>query len=157
MYDFDADGTARFSPGAIVPTKYRLDGSQLILDSADKNAFTLSWSGPDRVRFAINGTAAEDYTRLGTQPDPQNPLLGEWTGSRDMDGNKVLVHWIFVADGKALLMIRFTTHTGSYTVRNGRLIATFGGRPGLDGSIAFSDGVLAINRAGGRVTRLARY
>lgn len=157
MYDFDADGTVRFSPGAIVPMQYRADGDRVIFDPADGNTCSLSWSGSDRVRFLVNGTVAEEYARLGRQPDPQNPLIGEWTGSRDMDGKKVLVHWIFGADGKALLMIRFLTQTGSYTVQNGRLVAMFGGRPGLDGSIAVADGVLAIHRSGRRVTKLARY
>ena len=74
-----------------------------------------------------------------------------------MDGRKVIVHWIFGEDSNAVLMIRFLTQSGSYTVQNGRLVATFGGQNRLDGTLSLADGILAINRSGGRVTRLSRY
>jgi hypothetical protein len=156
MYDFLADGTARFSPGAIVPQQYRVEDDRLWLDSPTGVPYALSWSDDDHMRFTVNGQS-EDYTRLGNRKDPQSKLLGEWTGTRDMGGQKVLVHWIFGADSSALLMIRFLTESGSFTVQNGRLTASFGGRPGLDGTFSIADGVLTINRSGGRITRLTGY
>lgn len=156
MYDFLADGTARFSPGAIVPQQYRVEGDRLSFLPPDGMPFTLSWTGDDRVRLAVDG-GNEEYTRLGTMRDPQNKLVGEWTGMRDMGGQKVLVHWIFGADSSALLMIRFLTESGNFVVQNGRLTASFGGKPGLDGTFSIVDGVLSINRSGGRITRLTRY
>ena len=74
-----------------------------------------------------------------------------------MDGQKVLVHWIFGADSSALLMIRFLTQVGNYRIQNGRLIATFGGQVELEGPITLSSSVLSIQRANGRVTKLVRY
>ena len=156
MYDFLADGTARFSPGAIVPMQYRLDGNRLTTYPEDGPPFTLSWTGADKVGFSV-GASTETYTRLGAQRDANNPLLGEWTGSRDMDGKKVAVHWTFGGDGNAVLMIRFLTMDGRYQVAAGRLMATFGQQPGLSGPIDLVDGVLSIHRSGGRVTRLQRY
>jgi len=155
MYDFLADGTARFSPGAIVPQQYRLEGNALVL-LPDATTYALSWAGDGRLRMTVNGTS-EEYTRLGPMRDTQNKLSGEWTGTRDMGGQKVLVHWIFAADANALLMIRFLTESGNFVVQNGRLTASFGGKPGLDGTFSIADGVLTINRSGGRITRLTRY
>lgn len=157
MYDFDADGTVHFSPGAIVPMQYRVVGDRLIFEPPDGIRYSLSWNGADRLRLTVNGAGSEDYARLGVQNDPQNPLLGEWTGTRDMDGQKVLVHWIFGADAKGLLMVRFLSKTGSYSVQNGRLVAKFGGQVGLDGAISLTNGILSISRSGGRVTNLSRY
>lgn len=37
MYEFGADGTIRFSPGAIMDMPYRLEGNQLILPPATTN------------------------------------------------------------------------------------------------------------------------
>lgn len=157
MYDFGSDGSVRFSPGAIVPQQYRVEGDRLKFYPDDGVASTLSWNGDDRLRITFSGMGSEDFTRLGGMPDPQDKLRGEWTGTRDMDGQKVLVHWVFGPDSNSVLMIRFLTEIGTYTVQNGRLVATFGGRVGLDGSITINNGVLSINRRGGRVTKLMRY
>jgi hypothetical protein len=156
MYDFLADGTARFSPGAIVPMQYRLDGDRLSTYPESGPPCTLSWTGLDKVRFNF-GEKGETYTRLGTQRDPASPLRGEWIGSRDMDGKTVAVHWTFAADGSAVLMIRFLTMPGRYQVASGRLTATFGNQPGLSGPIDLANGILSIHRSDGRVTRLLRY
>jgi len=156
MYDFGTNRTVQFSPGAIVPTRYSVEGDRLRLDSADGSAYTLVWDGDNHLRMTMNG-AGEDYTRLGELQDANNKLLGEWIGTRDMDGKRVVTHWVFGADSKAVLMIRFFTETGTYTIQNGRLVAKFGEQVGLDGTISVADGVLTINRSGGRVTRLVRY
>ncbi len=155
MYDFLADGTTRFSPGAIVPQQYRVEGNGLVL-LPDATTYAISWTGDDHLRMTVNGTS-EEYTRLGSLRDTQNKLWGEWTATRDMGGQKVLVHWIFRADSSAVLMIRFLTESGNFAVENGRLTASFGGKPGLDGTFSIADGVLTINRSHGRVTKLQKY
>jgi hypothetical protein len=162
MYDFGADGSVHFSPGAIVPAQYHVEGDRLTLSPEDGIAYQISWDGDDRLRMTIHGAGSEDYTRLGARQNrqtdrSQDKLLGEWTGTRDMGGNKVLVHWIFGPDLNGLMMIRFETEVGTFTVQGGRLVATFHGKPGLDGTISIADGVLSINRGGGRVTKLMRY
>jgi hypothetical protein len=156
MYDFTADGTAHFSPGAIVPSQYYVEGDRLSFYPPDGVPFTLSWTDDDHMQMSANGVR-EDYTRHGNRRDPQNRLLGEWTGMRDMGGQKVLVHWTFNADSNAMLMIRFTTQTGTYSLQNGRLMMSIAGKTALDGTVTYADGVLSINRSGGRVTKLARY
>ena len=64
---------------------------------------------------------------------------------------------IFYPGGKSLLVMRFTTEKGRYSVTNGRLVGEIGGRAGLDGPFDFADGILSIHRSNGRVTKLARY
>jgi hypothetical protein len=162
MYDFNADGSVNFSPGAIVPSQYHVEGDRLTFYPSDGMYFTLSWTDDDHMRMAMNGAGSEDYTRLGTRQNrqgdhSQDKLLGEWTTTRDMDANKVLVHWIFGPDSNGLLLIRFLKQVGNYTVQNGRLVASFAGKPGLDGTISIANGVLSIARSGGRITKLMRY
>ncbi len=160
VYYFQADGTAEFSPGAIVDMPYRVEGDQVIFPPATIKGpevnFTLSWSGDRVMRLSAPGQV-DEYQRQGAAPDPRDPLLGEWLGSREMDGRKLPEEMFFYPAGKSLLLILFTTESGRYSVTNGRLVATFGGRGGLDGTFDIANGVLSIYRGGGRVTKLARY
>ena len=80
MYDFGADGTVHFSPGAIVPTQYRLEGDRLTLSPSGGVAYTLSWNGDDHMKLTVNGAGSEEYNRLGAEQSPRNKLVGEWTG-----------------------------------------------------------------------------
>ena len=159
VYQFDADGTLDFSPGAIVDMPYRVEGDQLILPPGATNGpetkSKLTVSG-DALRLAVEGHMAE-YHRHGTVQDAHNLLLGEWLGSREMDGRQMIEQMFFYPGGKSLLVILFTTQRGIYSTNGGRLVATFGGRTGLNGPFDISDGVLSIHRSGGRITKLARY
>jgi len=156
MYDFMQDGTARVSPGAILPMAYRLDGSSLTIDP-DGPSFTLQWSGEDKVKLAVGENCCDDYNRIGTRIDAANPLFGEWGGERSMGGHVVSVRWIFRADASALMTIRFSTTEGHYEVRDGRLDATFGGESQFTGSLSFANGILSVDRGSGRITKLQRY
>jgi hypothetical protein len=159
VYQFRADGTIDFSPGAIVDMPYRVEGDQLILPPATTTGpemkTTLTWPSNDVLRMSTQGQS-EEYRRQG-KADPRDRLIGEWLTSREMDGQKMPTEIFFYPVGKSLLVIRFTTQHGRYTVTNGKLVAEFGGRVGLDGTFDITNGVLSIQRSGGRVTKLARY
>ena len=159
VFQFRADGTADFSPGAIVDTPFRVEGDQLILPpattSGPETKAKLNLSG-DVLRLTVDGRVAE-YHRRGTVQNLSSPLLGEWLGSREMDGRRMAEQMFFYPGGKSLLVILFTTQRGIFSTTGGRLVATFGGRAGLNGPFDISDGVLSIHRGGGRLTKLARY
>lgn len=159
VYQFNTDGTIDFSPGAIVDMPYRVEGDQLILPpdttTGPEMKTTLTWPSNDVLRMSTLGQS-ETYQRQG-KADPRDRLLGEWLTSREMDGQKMPTEIFFYPAGKSLLVIRFTTQKGRYSVTNGRLVGEFGGRVGLDGAFDFANGVLSIHRRDGRVTKLARY
>jgi hypothetical protein len=139
MYEFKAGGTMRFSLDAIVDMPYRLEGDQLILPSAATGGpaqkSTIAWTGKDLFRMSARGQDGGTYRRQGTQTDTQNPLVGEWLGSRQMDGRALEMRLIF----------------------NAWLLARINGATALDGTFTISKEELAIHRAGGEVTRLKRY
>ena len=159
VYQFHADGTVDFSPGAMVDMPYRLEGDQLILPPATttgpeiKSKLTVSGNV---LRLSAEGHVAE-YHRRGNAQSLSDPLLGEWLGSREMDGRRMAEQMLFYPGGKSLLVILFTTQRGIYSTTGGRLVATFGGGAGLNGPFDISDGVLSIHRGGGKLTKLARY
>jgi hypothetical protein len=159
VYQFNVDGTLAFSPGAIVDMHYRVEGDQLILPPATNTGpemkTTLAWPTIDVLRISTQGQS-EEYQRQGAA-DPKDRLLGEWLTWREMDSQKMPAQMFFYPGGKSLLVIRFTTQQGRYSVTNGRLVGEFGGRVRLDGPFDLANGVLSIHRSGGRITKLARY
>ena len=159
VYQFRADGTFDFSPGAIVDMPYRMEGDQLIFPpettTGPEMKSTVAWPSNDVMRMTMQGHA-EEYKRRGA-PDSRDRLLGEWLGSREMDGQRMPVQMFFYPAGRSLLVILFTTQHGRYSVTNGRLVGEIGGQASLDGTFDIANGVLSIYRSGGRVTKLARY
>jgi hypothetical protein len=161
VYYFQADGAVEFSPGAIVEMPYRLEGDQVIFPPGTTNGpetkFTLSWSSDRVMRLTTQGHV-DEYRRQGSAgPDPRDPLSGEWLGSREMASRQMPQEIFFYPDGRSLLLILFTTQRGRYSATNGKLVASFGGRGGLDGTFDIANGVLSINHTDGRITKLARY
>ena len=159
VYQFRADGTFDFSPGAIVDMPYRVEGDQLIFPpettTGPEMKSTVAWPSNDVMLMSMQGHA-EEYKRRGAA-DPRGRLLGEWLGSREMDGHRMPVQMVFYPAGRSLLVILFTTQAGRYSVTNGRLVGEIGRRPALEGTFDITNGVLSIYRRGGRITKLARY
>lgn len=136
LYEFRADDTFSFSPGAIV----------------DIQKPKVEWNGQDA--FHVDGIA---YTRVGAAPDANHPLTGEWTGTFQMGGKKVERRFIFDRAGHCLMLVIFLTQNGIYTARGGNLVARIHGASGLNGTFSFANGVLTIHRTNGKITRLKKY
>jgi hypothetical protein len=117
MLEFHADGTVDFSPGAVVESPYRLDGHQLILPSGTNGGpeqkTTIAFVG-DKLRIG-EGAATSQFTRKGAGVDPSNPIIGEWNGTRDMEGHQLEMRWLFYPSGKSLMLIPFLTDHGHFT------------------------------------------
>jgi hypothetical protein len=116
MLEFHADGSVDFSPGAVVESRYQIDGQQLVLRSetneAPEQKTTIAFIG-DKLRLTSGGVTTQ-FTRKGAQADPAHPIIGEWNGSRDMGGHQVQMHWLFYPSGKSLMLIPFLTDHGRF-------------------------------------------
>ncbi|HEY4089436.1 MAG TPA: hypothetical protein VGM43_26085 [Bryobacteraceae bacterium] len=156
LYEFRADGTFSFSPGAIVDMPYRLEGNQIVFPpsttTGPEEKSKLEWNGRDA--FRMDDIA---YRRQGSAPDATQPLKGEWTGRFQMDGKNMERRFIFNGDGHCLMLIPFLTQNGIYTVRGGNLAARIDGASALSGTFSFANGVLAIHRSNGKITKLKKY
>ena len=156
MYEFRADDTFSFSPGAIVDMPYRLEGDQIIFPAAtttgSEQKSKLGWNGRDA--FRMDDIA---YRRQGAAPDVAHPLTGEWTGAFQMDGKNMERRFIFDGAGHCLMLIAFQTRNGIYTARGGSLTARINGASALSGTFLFANGVLAIHGANGKITKLKKY
>jgi hypothetical protein len=156
MYEFRADGTFSFSPGAIVDMPYRLDGDRIVFPPATANGAEekskLEWSGQDVFRMDGNS-----YRREGARPDAAHPLTGEWAGEFQMSGRAMERRLIFDSSGHCLMLIAFLTQNGTYTAQAGNLSARIRGASALSGTFSLSNSVLVIHRTNGKITRLKRY
>jgi hypothetical protein len=130
-------GVVDYSPGAVVEMKYRLEGDELILPPATTHGPELrqkiEFQGLGRLSMATGEGGVMAMTRQGAAPDAANPLLGEWTAPREMNGQHVVCRYIFYPGGKALLLIPFLTKTGRYTIQGTRMkidIPTLGATEG---------------------------
>jgi hypothetical protein len=97
------------------------------------------------------------YSRNGAAPDANYPLAGEWSGTDRIDGKKMERRFIFDASGHCLMLVVFLTRNGIYTAKGGNLAARINGASALNGTFSLANGVLAIHRTNGRITKLKKY
>jgi hypothetical protein len=160
MYEFRPNGAIRFSPAAVVDMSYRLESNHLFLPPATvggpEQDWTLEWVNGNQLRTWAGQTYVE-YRRVGTVSDPSRPIIGEWTGTRQVEGRNLTVTLAFAATGKLLMLMPFTSQNGAYSVKGGRITASFAPQGTLNGTIQVSNDILTIDRGDGRRSQFVRY
>ncbi len=163
MFEFHADGAVEYLTGAVVDLSYRVEGDHLISRESAKSDSELreimKWVGADKVQFQASASVGEgqEFVRTGPQKSTTEPLLGEWLGSREMDGRKLKVLRLFQPGGKMLLMIPFMTQQGRFSVAEQQLTLNLQGRPALPLRFKLTDGVLALTTADAKESKYQRY
>jgi len=157
VYEFRADGTAMYRSAALVEMDYRLTGSQLSLGG---QAASVGWHDDGRLQINFGNESREDFVRQGAVADAARPLLGEWLGSRTMEGRRLPVTFQFHGNDRALLAVYLRTVTGRYRTAGGAEGAWTMTLPSLPArSIHFdaASGQLTIQAAGGDPHAFVRF
>jgi hypothetical protein len=157
MCEFRDDGTFRFSPGAVVEMKYRIEGDKLIFppgtNGGPEQRQSMHWVNADRLILE-----SLTLSRQGTTPDAKNPILGEWTAPREVSGAKMEVRYFFGSEGKTLLLAPFAWQNGVYTVKDSTIRMEFPGAPPVEGPFHIDGDVLTLPNAGrAGESRMKRY
>lgn len=158
MFEFRGDGTFSFSLGAVVEMNYRIEGNQVIfppgtIDGPEQRQ-TMEWVNADRL--VLNG--AETLSRQGAARDSSNPILGEWTAPRDMDGVKLEARYFFEPAGKSLLLLPFAWQKGAYAVKGGTLRMVIPKASPIEGPFHIEGDVFTMPKRGGTgQSQLRRY
>lgn len=160
IWEFRADGSFDFSMGADVEIPWRIENNQLILppDAGDgpEQKCVLKWFGDNKVRLEADGGVVE-LTRVGNRTDSGNPIIGEWTETRDMGGHNVEYRYLFYPSGQLLLLIPFKFVHGSYTISGSTLHLEQGGQTSKS-KFKLADNLLTISAPkGGQKSHYARY
>ncbi len=156
MLAFRPGGRVDFSPGAVVETTYRVEGNEIIFPPPTIN-------GPEmRQKFAFDGPnqlrlAGEPLTRRGTSPDPQNLILGEWVGTREMEGHRMEAHYLFYPAGKSLFLLPFQTAPGRYTINGAVMRLELPARRPAEGKFQIDGDTLTLPGPSGSGARFRRY
>jgi hypothetical protein len=156
MLRFRPNGVVDFSPGAIVEQTYRIEGGEIIFPPATINGpeqrQKMEFIGTDRLRLA-----EARFTRSGAALDAKNPILGEWVGRREMDGQQVDAYFFFYPAGKSLLLLPFETIPGHYTIQGSTMRLELPDRKVAEGKFQIEGDVLTAPSSSGPANRYRRY
>jgi hypothetical protein len=108
------------------------------------------------MRVRVSGTS-EELTRSGDRSNACNPIIGEWIGTREMDGRKLEMHWFFYPAGKGLFLLPFLSQHGHYTMSNSTLRIEMPDTSGVDFKFQAKGNVLTLVKQERGESRFARY
>jgi hypothetical protein len=162
IYEFHSDGTADFSPGAVVEMPWRIENGQIVFPSATTNGpeqkMTLKWLGDNQLSLVPAGeSSGVELTRVGNRSDPADPLIGEWIESREMDGHKLQAHWLLARGGKGLFLLPFVTRHGRYSITDSDLRIEIPDATPANFIFKLKEDVLILSKPQGSSSRYARF
>lgn len=124
-FEFLGDGSATFTPGALVDFTYRLEGSRLFRSFEDPDTGSESETivdiqiSADTMIQRIAETGQETVlVRVGSAEAGRPPIVGTWSFDHSAG---VTAFEIFTADGELHLRVPFVTVHGRYTLSNDTL------------------------------------
>jgi hypothetical protein len=153
MVEFYKDGRVDYSVGAVVEMSYQIDADTLILPpettggAHQKQRF--SFPAPGRVSLRADDSPSVELTRVGTPPQTDHPLVGEWVGSREVGSRTMSLRYIFYPGGKLLLLIPFVTEHGTYSLDHSQIRLTLPNRQPITGTWRVEGDLLTMPSAGG--------
>ena len=161
MLTFHSNGVVDFSPGAVVEMTYRIEGGVLILPPATttgpEQRQQMEFHGDNQLRLIVDPTSSVELTRRGAAADARNPILGEWVGSREMDGRKMECHYLFYPAGKSLFLLPFLTQQGHFSIQGTTMRLELPNRPPASGKFQIEGEVLTTPGGSGAGYRFGRY
>ena len=157
VFEFLADHHLDSYSAAISDGKYRLIGTDTIVlqsKGGPEEKLELEWDSQDRAR--IEDEAAGKYTnlaRLGKMPDNKNPLVGEWSTTREWNGKSYPARALFFSDGRVVWITTLRAEQGRYSVESNNIRLEIPGRPVVEGNVTATSNLLTLpNPKGGQST-----
>ncbi len=157
MLMFHSNGVVDCSVGAVVEMTYRIEGGELIFPPVRTNGpeqrQKMEFVGHDRLRLD-----EILLTRQGAAPDAKRPIIGEWAGTREMNGRQLEARYLFYPAGKCLFLLPFLTlPSGRYSIRGSTMRLELPERQTAEGKFEIEDDVLTLPGPSGSQYRLRRY
>jgi hypothetical protein len=162
FFEFHDGNRLDYVSGQALDGHYRMiDSKSIAVSTPDhgEEQEEMTWSGPDKMTIenkAINQSVS--LTRVGKMADPDHPIVGDWTGERVVEGNKVETLYIFYPDNRNLWVLKLKNLQGTYTVSGDTIKLNVPEHPETDGPFATDGDTLSLPNPGGSgSTRFNRY
>jgi hypothetical protein len=161
VFEFHDDNQLDSYSAAISDGNYRLIGTDTIVmqtKGAREEKLELEWDNQDRAR--IEDEAAGKFTnlaRLGKILDSKNPLVGEWSTTRDWNGKNYPARAWFLPDGKVVWITTLRAEHGRYSVQNKNIRLELPGRPVVEGNITITADRLTLPNPKGGESAFERF
>jgi hypothetical protein len=139
VFEFHGANELDSYSAAISEENYRLIGTDTIAlqSKAGEEKQELEWDGEDRARIEDEAAGkAIKLDRVGKIADKQNPLLGEWSTTREWNGKSYAARAVFLSGGKVVWTITLRTERGHYTVQEQNIRIEMPGRPIVEGKFS---------------------
>ena len=157
LLEFREDGGMDYSPGAIVPGRFRLDGKSLILtgDEGDGKqsdlAISIASISVSSLEFVFPNTPLFKLKRVGPPEDPNNLILGNWVTVKPMPDMPASIYgyYRFHGDGTETLSIPFKWIHGRYSVNGEQIRYSLPGQAAIEGALRWEGEALVLPKARG--------
>jgi hypothetical protein len=114
VYEFEPSGALQFRTAALVKMNYSHDGQRLRMDD---DSIGIAWLPDGRLALQFEKGTSETYQRVGPAMDGDR-LLGEWRGTRRMEGRDLEVRLLFKTGGRMLMVLYLRSAPGVYRRNN---------------------------------------
>jgi hypothetical protein len=118
----------------------------------------LEWDSQDRARIEDEAAGKSiEPTRVSKSLDNKNPLVGEWSTTRDWNGRNYPARALFFPDGKVIWITTLRAEHGRYSVQSKNIRLEISGRPVVEGSFAVTTDRLTLPNPKGGETSFERF
>ncbi len=161
IFEFHGDNRLDSYSAVIADEKYRLIGTDTILlqsGNGREEKQELEWDSQDRARIEDEAAGKKiELARLGKKPDSKDPLVGEWSTTREWNGRIYPARALFVPDGKVVWITTLRTERGRYSVQDKNVRLEIQGRPGVEGTFTVSGDRLTLTNPRGGESLFERF
>ena len=130
--EFHSDGTISNTPGAMVESTYRFDGSRLVMSFTDpgtgelsENTVDVHMSGDSMIQSDPKSGQEIQFVRAQAAMADTLPIVGIWSFTHSTGGT---AFQIFTADGNMHLRVPFRTDRGTYMLSGDTLTIVIEGQ-----------------------------
>ena len=160
VFEFHGDDKLDSYTAVISEEKYRLIATDTILleSNGHEEKQELEWDNQDRARIEDEAAGKSiELARVGKISDQKNPLIGEWSTTREWNGKKYPARALIFPDGKVVWITTLRTDSGHYVIVGGNIRMEITGRPVLAGGFVLAGDRLTLPNPKGGASSFQRF
>jgi hypothetical protein len=161
IFEFHSDNQLDSYSAAIADEKYRLVGTDTILlqsGNGHEEKQEVEWDSQDRARIEDEAAGKSmELVRLGKIPDTKNPMVGEWSTTREWNGKKYPARALFLPGGKVIWTTILRTDRGRFSAEGANVRLELPGRPAVEGNFALIGDLLTLPNPHGGGSSFERF